>query len=204
MDGSSGPLATPRTDNELFALYLEGDCEAFRELFRRHARGLFNFAYRMLGSPALAEEVSQEAFTRVVRRPPDLSRGTKFSTYLYQVGRNLCIDELRKRKVRRHAPLDESGRPDGEGRTLAERLPGNGPATDSVAMNSQIRERIDAALEKLPPEQREVFMLREFSDMPFAQVARTVGCSENTAKSRMRYALERLRILLGDLGPEAP
>jgi RNA polymerase sigma-70 factor (ECF subfamily) len=197
-------LGSPRTDNELFAHYLEGDCEAFRELFHRHARGLFNFASRMLGDHALAEEVAQEAFTRVVRRPPDLGRGTKFSTYLYSVGRNLCIDELRKRRTRRHAPLHDRPGADGEGRSLEERLAADAPATDAEAMNRELRERIDDALGKLPVEQREVFMLREFADLPFAEVARAVGCSENTAKSRMRYALERLRVLLSDLDPEAP
>lgn len=196
-------MGSPRTDNELFALYLEGDCEAFRELFHRHARSLFNFASRMLGNPALAEEVAQEAFTRVVRRPPDLSRGTKFSTYLYSVGRNLCIDELRKRRTRRHAPLNEKTGADGNGRTLEERLAADAPATDAGAMNREYRERIEDALGQLPTEQREVFMLREFADLPFAEVADAVGCSENTAKSRMRYALERLHVLLGDLDPEA-
>jgi len=197
-------LGSPRTDNELFSLYLEGDAEAFRELFRRHARGLFNFAYRMLRNAALAEEVAQEAFTRVVRKPPDLSRGTKFSTYLYSVGRNLCIDELRKRRVRRHDPLDARRGADGEGRTLAERLAADGPGTDADAMNRELRERIDDALGRLPAEQREVFTLREFADLPFAEVAQAIGCSENTAKSRMRYALEKLRVLLVDLDPEAP
>jgi len=196
-------LGSSRTDNELFALYLEGDVESFRELFGRHARGLFNFAYRMLGQPPQAEEIVQEAFTRVVRRPPDLARGTKFSTYLYSVARNLCIDELRKRRVRRHASLDQarSGE-EGEGRTLAEKLPADVPATDAEAMNRELRERIDAAISQLPEKQREVFVMREFAEMPFADVAEAVGCSENTAKSRMRYALERLRDLLGDLAPE--
>jgi RNA polymerase sigma-70 factor (ECF subfamily) len=201
MRGSGDPLGSESTDNDLFALYLGGDCEAFRELFRRHARGLFNFAFRMLGDPSIAEEVAQEAFTRVVRSPPDLGRGTKFSTYLYSVGRNLCIDELRRRRVRRHVPLAGSGGGE-EGRSLEERIANEGPATDAGAMNRQLRDRIDAALTQLPLEQREVFMLREFADMPFAEVARAVGCSENTAKSRMRYALERLRLLLGDLDPE--
>lgn len=194
-------MASAGTDNDLFALYLEGDCEAFRELFHRHSRGLFSFAYRMLGEPPLAEEVVQEAFTRVVRSPPDLGRGTKFSTFLYSVCRNLCIDEVRKRRVRRHAPLnDPSGQ--GDGRSLEERIAHEGPPTDAPAMNREIGHRIEEALAELPDEQKEVFLLREFSEMPFAEVARTVGCSENTAKSRMRYALERLRVLLGDLDPE--
>lgn len=189
------------TDNDLFARYLAGDAEAFRELFKRHARGLVNFAFRMLRDEALAEEVAQEAFTRVVRSPPDLERGTKFSTYLYSVGRNLCIDELRKRKVRKHTPLDGRN-PEGEGLTMGEKLSNGGPSTDAMAMNHELRERIEAAIAQIPEKQREVFVLREFADLSFAEVAVTVGCSENTAKSRMRYALERLRDLLGDLEPE--
>jgi RNA polymerase sigma-70 factor (ECF subfamily) len=194
-------LTPSTTDNELFARYLDGDAEAFRTLFARHARGLMGFAYRMLRDASRAEEVTQEAFTRVVRSPPDLSRGTKFSTYLYSVGRNLCIDELRRRKVRRHDSLDARGT-DGQGRALSERIANGGPATDEIVMSGQIRERIEAAIAEIPEKQREVFVLREFAQLSFAEVAVTVGCSENTAKSRMRYALERLRVLLADLEPE--
>lgn len=194
-------MATSPTDNELFAKYLAGDPESFRELFRRHVRGLMAFAYRMVRHEALAEEIAQEAFTRVVRSPPDLARGTRFSTYLYSVCRNLCIDELRKRKVRRHMPLNGK-RPDGEGLSLGEKIADEGPPTDATAMDHQLRDRIEAAIAQIPEKQREVFVLREFSELSFAEVAQTVGCSENTAKSRMRYALERLRDLLQDLEPE--
>jgi RNA polymerase sigma-70 factor (ECF subfamily) len=155
----------------------------------------------MLRDESLAEEVAQEAFTRVVRSPPDLGRGTKFSTYLYSVGRNLCIDELRKRKVRRHSPLDAKGA-DGEGRSLGEKLASGGPPTDAPAMDRELRVRIEHAIAQIPDKQREVFVLREFAHQSFAEVAETVGCTENTAKSRMRYALERLRTLLEDLQPE--
>ncbi len=194
-------MASSLADNDLFASYLEGNAESFRVLFRRHARGLVNFAYRMLRDESLAEEVAQEAFSRVVRSPPDLDRGTKFSTYLYSVARNLCIDELRKRKIRRHLSLDAQG-PGEEGRTLMEKMPGNSPSTDAMAMDGELRERIEAAIAEIPESQREVFLLREFAELSFEEVARSVGCSENTAKSRMRYALERLRSLLGDLHPE--
>jgi RNA polymerase sigma-70 factor, ECF subfamily len=172
-----------------------GDHAAFALLVRRHQRPLFNFASRHLRDPAAAEEVVQDAFLRVVRSAGEFQHASRFVTWLYAIARNLCIDQARKRALRRHPSLDEGG---GDGPTLGERTADPAASVERSATAAEIRERVLAAVDTLPDEQREVFLLREVSDLPFKEIAQVVGISENTVKSRMRYALERLQAQLSD------
>ena len=188
-------------DQDLVARAKQGDREAFGELVLRHEGAMLAIARAYFASEADAEDAVQEAFVKAYRRLEQLASDSRFAAWVARITRNLCIDELRKRKVRRHSPLDARG-PEGEGRALVEKLANGGPPTDAPAMDHELRERIEHAIAQIPDKQREVFVLREFSHLSFAEVATTVGCSENTAKSRMRYALERLRVLLADLQPE--
>jgi RNA polymerase sigma-70 factor (ECF subfamily) len=174
-----------------------GDRAAFALLVKRHQRPLFNFAFRHLGDPAAAEEVVQDAFLRVVRSAAEFQHASRFATWLYAIARNLCIDHSRKRALRRHPSLDslEEG---GEGPTLGERTADPEANVERAATAAEIRRRVATAVATLPDEQREVFLLREVSDLPFKEIALVVGASENTVKSRMRYALERLQAQLSD------
>lgn len=171
-----------------------GDPDAFRELVSRHMHGVFNFMARHT-SPRMADDLAQEVFLRVVERKALFKHESRFSTWLYAIARNLGVDTLRKLAHRRHASLDEEGP---GGASLVEeigddRAEGRG---DAVAETRETGERIQAALAALPEEQREVFLLREVGELPFQEIALITGASENTVKSRMRYALLKLRELL--------
>lgn len=181
------------SDEALLARYSQGDQAAFPLLVRRYERPLFTFALRYLRAREPAREVTQEAFLRVVRRSREFRKDARFSTWIFSILRNLCIDELRRAKHRRHASLeDDHGTPGG---ALAERLEGQGPGIDPErSMNSSTLGRdLEAALAALPSEQLEVFLLREVAGLPFKEIAITTDTPENTVKSRMRYALERLQ-----------
>jgi len=194
--GETGLLES-RTDNELYALYLGGDNEAMRAIVSRNSPRLFGFLLRMVPDPATCQELVQEAFLRLVRARPDFSGGVKVSTYLFTVARNLATDELRKRAHRRHLSLEQDGGdPERGGGGLHERIADKGSGTDDGAIRAELREKIGRSIEQLPAEQREVFCLRELEGMGFAEIAAVVGCNENTVKSRMRYALEKLRAIL--------
>jgi RNA polymerase sigma-70 factor, ECF subfamily len=173
-----------------------GDRDAFALLVKRHQRPLFNFAVRHVRDPAAAEEVVQDAFLRVVRSAAEFEHASRFATWLYTIARNLCIDQGRKRALRRHPSLDEGA--DSQGPTLGERTADPEANVERAATAAEIRKRVLAAVDALPEDQREVFLLREVSELPFKEIAQVVGAPENTVKSRMRYALERLQATLSD------
>jgi RNA polymerase sigma-70 factor (ECF subfamily) len=187
------------TDEALMIRFQSGDRSAFTLLVKKHQTPLYNFAMRQLRSGPVAEEVVQDAFVRVVQNAADFKHEARFSTWLYTITRNLCIDQMRKRALRRHPSLDEPKRAEeGEGPSLGEQTADSRANVERSAVSVEIRERVLAAVEQLPDEQREVFLMREVSNLPFKEIAEIVGVPENTVKSRMRYALERLQAALSE------
>jgi RNA polymerase sigma-70 factor (ECF subfamily) len=173
--------------------YREGAPRAFELLLARHERKVWNFLRRSVGDATLAEDLLQEVFLRVIRAQAEWKGEAKFTTWIYAIARNLCIDHARRAVHRDARSLDAPTRASLEGEaseTLHDRLADGARDAEAVAA--------------LPADQREVFLLREVMDMPFAEIAVVVGAPEPTVKSRMRYALERLREALDDLQPEAP
>jgi RNA polymerase sigma-70 factor (ECF subfamily) len=196
-------------DEALMAAYQKGDVPAFATLVARHEKPLWNFLRRFVSDSATAEDLLQETFLRVVRGAGEWKAEARFSTWLYTIARNLCTDQARRAVFRKAASLDADGGGrghDDEGsgpRALVDRLGGADSGGERAAMDRQTAARIEAALGLLPVEQREVFLMREVMDMPFAEIATAVGASEPTVKSRMRYALERLRVALAELADGA-
>jgi len=187
------------TDEALVARYRRGDVDAFRTLVRRHQRALYNFALRQVRTPSVAEDIVQDVFVRIVQNVETFKEESRFSTWAYTIARNLCIDHLRKRVHRRHASLDAGSEgEDGEGTPLGERIAGSGQGADRAVIGKQLQGHIRAAVEALPEDQREVFLMRQVGELPFKDIAEIVGVSENTVKSRMRYALERLQTALAE------
>jgi RNA polymerase sigma-70 factor (ECF subfamily) len=137
----------------------------------------------------------------VVHNAAEFKHASRFSTWLYTITRNLCIDHVRKRSLRNHPSLDEpkqAGDMVSDGPTLGDRTADSRANVERTAVAAEIRERLMMAVDELPDEQREVFLLREVSNVPFKEIAEIVGVPENTVKSRMRYALERLQAALSD------
>jgi RNA polymerase sigma-70 factor (ECF subfamily) len=195
--GTLGQMA----DDELLDRYAAGDVEAFAVLLQRYQRPLFNFIARAVRDLDAATDLTQEAFARVVQHADGFNRGAKFSTWIYAIARNLCIDHSRRMKHRRHASLDATpgaGQGEDGGVAWVERIAGDGPDAERGTASVDVRERIARAVNALPDEQREVFLMRNLQHMSFAQIAVVVEAPENTVKSRMRYALERLQTELAD------
>ncbi len=198
MSPPSGPGAREPSDEALLSRYRRGDTQAFRALVRRHQRALYNFVLRQVRAPSVAEDIVQDVFVRIVQNADSFKEESRFSTWAYTIARNLCIDHLRKRVHRRHASLDQEGGEPGEGTPLGERVPSPGATADRAAIGRQLQTHIRDAVEALPPDQREVFLLRQVGELAFKDIAEVVGVSENTVKSRMRYALERLQAALAE------
>jgi RNA polymerase sigma-70 factor (ECF subfamily) len=143
-----------------------------------------------------AEEIYQDVWMKVIERSGEFRGDAKFSTWLYTIARNLCIDHQRKMKFRGHTSLDAAS--PGADIAIRDRVSNPGPSTEQLAAGRLIRARIVEAVQGLPQEQREVFLLRQLRGMPFSEIADVVGVPMNTVKSRMRYALERLQTALAE------
>lgn len=190
------------TDEQLMERYQGGDVRAFQVLLTRHGRRVQNFIMRFLGDAHAAEDLLQEVFLRIIKGARDYQGRAKFTTWLYTIARNLCVDATRRRRFRRTVSLDQPLGEDPGGETLVDMVADEAPLEDREAMDRQFSNRLETALQGLNPDQREVFVLREFQGLPFADIAEVVGCPVNTVKSRMRYALEGLRLALSELGED--
>jgi RNA polymerase sigma-70 factor, ECF subfamily len=189
------------TDEALMLRFQRGDRESFVFLVKRHRVPLYNFALRQLRAETLAEDVVQEAFVRVVQNAGEFKHEARFSTWVYTIVRNLCIDQLRKRALRKHPSLDEPRRGadgDASGPTLLDQTADPRVSVERQVTGRELKARISCAVDGLPDDQREVFLLRELSNLPFKEIAEITGVPENTVKSRMRYALERLQEQLSE------
>lgn len=183
------------SDQALMERYQKGDVKAFEQLLRRHRRPVYNFLLRHVGSAANAEELLQETFLRVIKTAKSYAPRAKFTTWLFTIARNLSVDHARRAKHRNAASLEQTN---GQGGRIGDRVANGGQAVDEAVIGKEAVEEIESALESLEDEQREVFLMREYLDMPFKEIAAVVGCSENTVKSRMRYAMKHLRRRLSD------
>ncbi|MFW6067672.1 MAG: RNA polymerase sigma factor [Myxococcota bacterium] len=184
-------------DDALLRRFNAGDAAAFEVLLSRYRKPIYNFLLRSTRSRHQAEDLLQEVFLRVVQRSEQFQGNSKVSTWLFAIARNLCIDASRKAAHRRHPSLDAAaGNPDGP--TLGERVPADGLPADREALSRELGARIAHAVDGLPEEQREVFLLRQVQHLPFRDIAAIVDVPENTVKSRMRYALERLQEALAE------
>lgn len=191
----------PRTDELLMDAFRQGDAAAFELLVSRHSRGLFNYLLRSVHNQARAEELLQEVLVRVIRSKDRYQRSAKFTTWVYTIARNISVDESRRARFRDHESLDapRRGRPHEEGRTMLAAMPADQVPTDEGADAPRLRERLSHAIDELPDDQREVFLMRQVAGLSFREIGEAVGAPENTVKSRMRYALEKLRNDLADL-----
>lgn len=185
-------------DEELMLRYQRGEVRAFEILLTRHRKAVFNFILRFVQSKDVAEDLLQETFLRVIRSSANYKRQAKFTTWLYTIARNLCVDQSRRAKHRKAQSLDAPISTDEGSGTLLDVVPGTDLPSDRATVSKEIQQRLKAALADLSEEQREVFLMREFLDMPFKEIADVVGVPENTVKSRMRYALQRLRLELDE------
>jgi len=194
-------LATETSDEQLMLAFKSGDARAFRVLVQRHRGPVFNFILRYTGHKARAEDLLQETWLKVVRSSSEYEPKARFTTWVYTIARNLCVDSARKETYRQTDSLDAPiGSEEGErpmGDSVGDEVAA-GP--ERAAHNSRLRPLLTKALAGLPEEQREVFLLREYHGISFKEIADVTGVNENTVKSRMRYALEGLRKRLSELG----
>jgi RNA polymerase sigma-70 factor (ECF subfamily) len=183
----------PEEEERLLTAYALGDREAFTQLVGLIGSRLYGFVCRFLRDACLAEDVYQEILVKLAKNASGFDRRAKFNTWLYRIARNACLDELRKKKRGKTLNIDN---PDDRRENGLETLPSDTPPPDERATMAELGKKIAEAVANLPEEQREVFLLKEDGGLTFAEIAETLGCGLETVKSRMRYALARLRSAL--------
>lgn len=179
-------------DAALLRRYRNGDAEAFGVLYARHRLGLYRFLCGLCSDSVLAEEIFQETWLNLIRSESSPLGQASFKTWLYQIARNRLIDHWRKhgRQQGREEAFDEALHGDA--------LPGSSPDPERELSLSRDQQRLRAALDELPGEQREVFLLRAHGDLEVTEIAELTRTPAETVKSRLRYALQKLRRLLAD------
>lgn len=175
------------TDETLMLDYARGDMGAFETLYARHRSGLFRFLMGNVRNKATAEELFQDIWQRVVGARDRYRPDARFSTWLYQIAHHRLTDHWRRARHRPEAPEDADERI----QRVSDPI---GP--DGRLSEFEERRRLQRALETLPPEQREAVLLRLEQEYSLEEIAEMTGVGRETVKSRLRYAMDKLRARL--------
>ena len=182
------------TDEELMLAYAAGDATAFDMLYARHRAPVFRYVRRQLQNDQVAEEVFQDIWMRVIKGRGRYSASAKFTTWLYTLAHNRLMDYFRSTGSRPEEVSLFGCDGDVVELPCTEK---DGP--DSSLVRRFIAERITKALDALPSVQREAFILQQEGDLTLEEIAEVTGVKRETAKSRLRYALAKLRHDLKDM-----
>jgi RNA polymerase sigma-70 factor (ECF subfamily) len=186
-------------DGELMLRYASGDLRAFESLYSRHRSALYRYLARHTRDPEVANDIFQEVWSRVISSRSRYEPRAKFTTFLYRIAHNCFIDHCRRSTARQ-----ERANVSNEDFDLEKVLPAP-PADrpDARAEHAQTLTRYRSALASLPADQRDTFLLYEESGLTLEEIGSITGVSMETAKSRLRYALNKLRAAM-DVVREKP
>jgi RNA polymerase sigma-70 factor (ECF subfamily) len=169
-------------DTALMLRYRDGDVAAFEILYRRHNDALYRYLLRLCRHRDNADDIFQEVWGKIIKAADRYRPTAKFSTFLYRVAHNCFIDHLRRNKRHTHSGDFE---PDAQA--------DSGDLPEVVTERKLARERLEVALLSLPDEQRDVFLLHEEAGLNLDEISRITGDNRETTKSRLRYAVNKLR-----------
>ena len=176
----------------------QGDQDAFGQLVRAYDQSVLRLAMNLLRSPEDAQDVYQEAFLRVYRNLKSFRFDCSFHTWLYRIVTNLCLDHMRKRKVRKEesSQVEGSDGPVDRMDTVHESRAESDPQRSMLA--GELRERIEKTLGELTPRERMVFELRHYQGLKLRNIGEILGTTEEAAKNCLFRATQKMRVALGD------
>ena len=195
--GAVGARVGPNVDSLIRAAQ-RGDQDAFEQLVRAHDQSVLRLAMNLLRSPEEARDVYQEAFLRVYKNLHTFRFDCSFHTWLYRIVTNICLDHLRKRKVRKEEPavVETTEGPVDRMESFPEDAAHANP--ERAAWNRQLRLRIEGALEELTPRERMVFEMRHYEGLRLRNIGEVLGTTEEAAKNCLFRATQKMRSVLGD------
>ncbi len=181
----------PLNDQQLIHNYLGGDERAFEELLNRHKNKIYTQIYLFVKDTALAEDIFQDVFIKIIDtlRKGKYNHEGKFLQWAMRISYNMCVDHFRRNKRRpKVAPTETFD--------IFDVLHVSDDNAETQIIKSETHNKIRSLIDQLPPEQREVVILRHYADMSFKEISQLTRVSINTALGRMRYALINIRKLV--------
>ena len=182
-----------QTDNELIQRYINGDENSLNLLLNKHQRKIFSFILMRVRDRALAEDIFQDTFFKVIDslRNGKYSEEGKFLPWVMMIANNLCMDHFRR--IKRMPVIVDS-----DGKDILNVLRFAEESREDEIIKQQTSKTVKELIEKLPADQKEVLILRHYADLSFKEIAEMTGTNINTALGRMRYALLNLRKMIGE------
>jgi RNA polymerase sigma-70 factor (ECF subfamily) len=171
------------TDEDIMNKVKEGSVAMLAILFERYHVKLYNFFRRLTGQGNVSEDLAQEVFFRILKYRKTFRNESKFTTWMFQIGRNVHIDHLRKHKRHDEMSLDEAW----------EEEPAAGPRPDEQTETEQEAVYLHKALSLLSPAKKEVLVLSRFQGMKYKDISRVLGCSLAAVKTQVHRAIKDLR-----------
>ena len=176
------------SDSELMLRVRKGNRLAFKEIYVRHGNRVYGYLWRLLGDEDLVEDLRQETFIRLWQQRGEWKERGTVAAFLIRVARNLALNARRNQKVRRRWQV-----------AMAASLPAAAPAAENASEYQNLVERVNAAIEALPPQAREVFSLKRDAGFSYAEIAAALKISPKTVEAHMAKAFKGLRSSLRDL-----
>jgi len=176
---------------ELMARIAEGDDDAFELLVNRHQTSVLNLVYRFIGDRTQAKDLAQEVFIRVWQAVKTYKPEAKFTTWLYRITANLCLNELksaRRRKWFSFSRSDEDG-----GHAFEETLTDSAPSSEDLLLEKERNRQISDALQSLPENQRMALVLKRYDDLSYQEIGQIIGCSVSAVESLLVRAKRTLQ-----------
>ena len=189
-------LLASQTDEALMSRVAAGHHDAFEVLLNRYERELVTFCYSFIQNREQARDLAQEVFLRVYRSAPRYKPVARFTTWLYRIAANLCINESKKNRLRRSLRLDDPAGPDPDGTRIIERMASPEGAPPSEAELREGSEIIGRAIDALPDDQRATLVMVEYHGLPYRDIAEILGISVSAVKMRVKRGRESLRAAL--------
>ena len=184
------PVLTAASDESLMQAYSAGDARAFEVLYTRHRGPFWRYLTRLIGSSAEGEELFQDAWQRVIVARESYvasssdSSGSPFRAWLFRIGHNLAMDRLRHKNIAPESSMDDN----------VLQFPAHSEAEpEHMSISAEAHQRLMQSLAELPHEQREVVLLRAEGELSLEEIGALTGHGRETVKSRLRYALAKLK-----------
>jgi RNA polymerase sigma-70 factor (ECF subfamily) len=179
------------SSEDLMARIAKGDEDAFEILVNRHQTSILNLVYRFIGDRTQAKDLAQEVFIRVWKSVNTYKPEAKFTTWLYRIAINLCLNELKSGRRKKWFSFNQSGE-DGE-HTFEETLAASTPSAEDILLEKERSRQISDALQSLPDNQRMALVLKRYDNLSYQEIAKIIGCSVSAVESLLVRAKRTLQ-----------